>query len=122
MAAGFYIQRIAVVNLRAAVFILCCQVSKPCQYVNFCNYAGVGLDGLHPLLDIGHQGGVNTALDGINSLFCPKDGLFVLLQFRGNVTLGRHQRLLADPLRRNLVLIGVSNLEVIAEYVVEAYS
>ena len=49
------------------------------------------------------------------------DLLLVFLKFRSDVALGADKRLLAYPVLRHLVLVGVAHLEVVAEHIVEVH-
>ncbi len=69
----------------------------------------------------GHELGVEPLLDDLDFLLSAEDALLVVLEFGSDVSLGVDERLLAYPLRRHLGLVGVGDLDVVSEDVVEAY-
>ena len=79
---------------------------------------GVDLNGRHILQYRLGQTGKNLRFQRKNLVFGAKDFLLILLEFRGDVTLGIYQRLLAYPIGRHLVLECVAHLQVVAEHVV----
>ena len=54
-------------------------------------------------------------LQGDHSLLSMKDFLLVLFQLWGNVALGIHQSLLANPAVRHLILVDMGHLQVVAK-------
>ncbi len=50
-----------------------------------------------------------------------QDFLFIFLQIRRDVPLGVRQRLLADVVSRDLLTVGVGDLDVVPEHVVETH-
>ena len=80
----------------------------------------IGLDGLDISLDFGDQIGEQLRFKRVDSLFGSEDLFLIDLQFFGDVPFGADQRLLADPLRRDLIFEGIADFDVVAENVVEA--
>ncbi len=62
--------------------------------------------------------GIYALLDDGNLILCAKYLLLILLEFLGDVTLGIDKSLLAYPLWRHLVAVGIGDLDIISEYVV----
>ena len=121
MAAGLDVDVEAVVHHRAAVAVLGGLEGEARQTVDLGHELRVALDGGHILLDLSHQIPEDAALDGQDALFGSHDGLLVLLQLRCDVALRIDQSLLADPVLRHFVGVGVAHFEVISEDVVVAY-
>ena len=65
-----------------------------------------------------HQFDEETLFQGQDLVFRTEYLLFVFFQFLRDVTLGVRQGLLAHPLGRHLVAIGVTDFDVVAEDVV----
>ena len=64
----------------------------------------------------------NTQLDGQNALLGTENFLLVNFEFLGDVTLGIGTGLLANPLGRYFVFVGVTHLDVVAKDVVVTHS
>ena len=77
------------------------------------------MDSRHELRYGKHQIVVYFLLQRQNLLLGAQNLLLVFLQFGRDVTLGVHQRLLANPLLGHAVFVGVAYLDVVAENVVE---
>ena len=118
MAARFDVQRQGVVHDGAAVVPVHGLLGEAGEHVQFREDAAVLLDGGDAFLDMGDEVRVQARLNLVDTAFRRDDFLFVLLQLLGDVALRVDQRLFADPLRRNLVLEGVANLDIVTENVV----
>ena len=70
--------------------------------------------------DEGHDVGIDALLENEHLLLGAENLLLVLLELLGDVTLGIGQRLFAYPRRGDLVPVGVTDLDVVAEDVVVA--
>ena len=121
MTTLLYVDDLAVVHLRTAVIVGQRQVCKSAEHVQSCKDAAVLLDQGNVCLDPGYKLCIYLNLKGIDTFLGPKDLLLIFLQFLGYITLGIDKGLLSDPLFRNTVLVGVADLEIISEYVVESY-
>ena len=81
----------------------------------------VELQGRDKSEGVGDQVGVEAALEGLYAVLGAGDFLFQFLELRGDVAFGVDKSLLAHPALGHMVLVGVSDLEIIAEDVVESY-
>ena len=81
----------------------------------------VGLDVTDALLHLGHQRGVDAALELVYVALSVQYFLLVLLKFLCDIAFRAHQGLLAHPFWRHLVLECIANLQVVAENVVVPY-
>ena len=115
------VQGLAVVHLGTAIVALYGLLCKARKHIHLGEDAAVHLDGGNLLLDAADELPVQAGLDGVDAVFGREDFLLVLFQLFGDITLRIHQGLLADPLRRNLVPIGVADLNIVAENVVVGY-
>ena len=115
------IQLVGRVDDRPHVVVFLGALGKRQQTVELCHEAGVQLNGLDILLHCLHQFGEEARLQRQYFLLGAKDFLLIFLQFLSDIALGLCQSLLANPVLRHLVLIGVAHLEIIAEHVVIAY-
>ena len=61
----------------------------------------------------------NLCFEAADAFAGLKDSLFLLLELWGDVALGIHEGLLANPVLRNAVLMAVAHLEVVAKNAVE---
>ena len=118
MAALADVQHFGVVEFRPAVLPLQGLLGKARKDIDLGQNAAVGLDGGNLLLDLADKRRIQLRLNGIDAILRREDFLLVLLEFLGDVPFRIHQRLLANPLRRHLVLVGVAHLNVIAKNVV----
>ena len=112
---------IGAIDHRADVTILtgCCGECQ--EAVDPCNESGVDLYGRYVANNIFQQGGIDTVLEGDDLLLCTQDLLLIYFQLFGDVTLGTHQCLLADPSLRHLLLVGVADFYVVSENIVESH-
>ena len=81
----------------------------------------IALQLLYELLHVCYEFGIELSLKSQYLIFRTQYLVFVFLQFLSDVALSLCQGLLANPVRRHVVLIGVAHLEVVAEDVVVAY-
>ena len=102
----------------AVVVILGSHPGERRQAVELRNEIAVVLDSRYVLGDRGHQLGKEAPLDDEDFLLGPEDFLLIFLEFLRDITLGIDQRLLAYPLGRHLVAMGVAHLDIVAEDVV----
>ena len=121
MAAAVYVDGVAVVHDGAYVSVLLCALGKGEEAVELCQEGGIVLDG-------GDEGGEGCdelveehGLEAEDAFLGTHYLVLVLLEFLCDVPLGLRERLLAYPVCRHLVAIGVAHLEVVAEDVVVAY-
>ena len=121
MAAGLDVKGKILGHLRTVVVIVPGQLGESGQHVQTCDDPAVGLDRRDVPLDLGDQFTVNPCLKGVYTVFRTQDLFFIFLELLGDVTLGVYKGLLADPLRRNQVLEGVADLDVVPENVVVTY-
>ena len=91
------------------------------EAVDPCDEGGIDLNCRDIVKDIFHQGGIDPVLQGDDLLLRPQYLLLIHFQLLGDVALGAYQRLLTDPTLRYLLLVGVTNLDVIAEDIVEGH-
>ena len=83
--------------------------------------AGVDLYGGDVAHEVGDEVAEETGFEGEDLVLGTEDALLVLLQLLGDVPLGVDECLLAYPLGGHLVLVGVADLDVVAEDVVVGY-
>ena len=114
------VYHIALVHNGTDVAVLGGTDGKGEQAVELCHQCGVGLDG-------GGVAGKRLDQGGIEPRFQCKDFFlgshylfFIVLEFLGDVALGVDQRLLAYPLGRHLVLVGVAHFQIVAKDIVVA--
>ena len=121
MAAAMYVDGIAVVHDGAYVSVLLGALSKGEEAVELCQERRIALDGC----DVGREGCDELVeehgLEAEDAFLGTHYLVLVLLEFLCDVSLGLRERLLAYPVRRHLVAVGVAHLEVVAEDVVVAY-
>ncbi len=91
------------------------------QAVELGEDVGVELHLRHPLAEREHEFLVEAVLDDLDTLFGRGDFLLVGLEFVGDIPLGADECLLANPLGRHLLFVGIADLEVVAKDIVEAY-
>ena len=120
MPSALDFQHLAFIHHRPAISVRKRERRKTAQHIDPRYDVAVGLDGTDLLLHPCNQVGIDARLDFQDALFGAEDFGFVFLQFLGDVALGVHQGLLADPLRRHLVFKGVPNFDVVSEDVVES--
>ena len=118
MAAGADVEGEAVRHDRTAVTAVGRQVGEAGQDVQPRQYLAIGLDVADKTLDLSHEIGIYPALKLVDASFGREDLLLIDFQFLGDVAFGIDKCLLAYPLLRDLVLEGVADLDVVAEYVV----
>ena len=111
----------AIVHVRADVAVVGRNGGKRQEAIQLRQHLGIQLHLRHPFAEREHQLLIQAVLDDLYPLLGGGDLLLVLLQLVGDVALCAHQRLLANPLGRHLLLVGVAYLQIIAEDVVEAY-
>ena len=121
MTALLDIQHIVVGYYRTDVSVGFGYIGKRKQAVQLGYLVGVDLDGLGVIHQRCNQLVVQLGLQRQNLIFGPQYLFFVLLQFLRDVSLGVHQRLLAYPFGRHLILVGVPHLDVITEHIVVGY-
>ena len=107
-----------IVHIGADILVFCCSRGKTEQTVELRHHIGIGLHLRHKPAQCQHQFLIEAVLDNLYFLFGRENGLFVLLEFFGNIPLGIDECLLADPLLRHLVFVGIAHLQVIAEDIV----
>ena len=110
-----------VVHHGAAVAALGSGAGEAQQHVEACQHGGVELHGGNIGAHVGHKAGVKARLDALDAVLRGEYLLFVLLELGGDVSLGVDEGLLAYPVGRHLVAVGVRHLYVVAEHVVEGY-
>ena len=126
---GFYhgmtaltdVQNLTVIHFRAAVMHLDCLLGKTCQYIQFCKDTAVGLDVRDEGLNLEYEFCEESLLYCQDLVLRSEDFFLVFLKFLRYIALRVYQSLLTDPLRRNLVLVGVTDLNVIAKNIVVGY-
>ena len=91
------------------------------QAVELGNQAGIHLDRRSKLGKSHHQFVEKSRFQRKNPVLCTHNLLLVLLQFLRDVALCLRQRLLANPLGRYHILIGVSYLQIITEHIIVTY-
>ena len=79
----------------------------------------VELNGSSKFRNGSHQFVKESQLDGGHFLLRAENFSFVLFEFFRDVALGLRERLLADPIVRNFILVRVAHFEVISEDVIE---
>ena len=121
MAAFLDVQDKRIVDDGLHIVVFQRNVGETHQAVNASHDGSIHLNGFHELRHGGNELIVNPLLDDTNFLLRAEDFLLVLLQFLSDVTLGVGQGLLADPLRRHLVLMRIGDFEIIAEHIVVAH-
>ena len=118
MTPAFDLKQIAVVHIRAGVFVLNCHCGERAQTVDLGRQAGIELNGLvifcQRIDQIVEKGGFERQ----NTLFSPQNFGLILFQLLRNITFRIDQRLLADPFVRDFVLVHVAHLDEIAENIV----
>ena len=110
-----------VVDVRADVAVFGCNGCKREQAVELCEHVRIELHLGHPLAQSEHQLLIEAVLDDLNLLLRRAYLLLVLLEFFGDVPFGTDECLLADPLGRNELFVGVTHFEIVAEDIVEPY-
>ena len=111
----------AVVNDGTHVAVLLGCLGKAQQAVQVCQQVGVDLYLRNELLHGQHQLIKQPRLQRQYLVLGTQNLFLVFLQLLRDVALGLCQGLLAHPLLRHLVLVGVAHFEVVAEDVVVAY-
>ena len=101
--------------------VLLCRLGSTEQTVQMGNDIGILLHLGNELLGSNHQVHEKLLFQREYFVLCTQYLFFVFLQLLGDVALSLCQRLLAHPLLRHLVLIGVAHLQVVAEDIVIAY-
>ena len=111
----------SVIHLRTAVIVAYSKVRKSAQDVKTCKHATVPLDHCDIRLYLCDKRSIYLHLKGIYPFFSSENLLLVLLQFLGDISLRIDKSLLSDPLLRNIVLMCITNFQIISEDIVEAY-
>ena len=111
----------AVVHIGAYIAVLGGHGREREQAVELRQHIRIYLHLRHPFAQRQHQFLIEPILDDLYPLLGGRYLLFVGLELLRDIALRVHQRLLADPLRRHLLFVGVAHLEIIPEYIVIAY-
>ena len=96
-------------------------LGKTCQYIQFCQDTAVCLNVRDKGLDLQYEFCEQSLLYCQDLVLRSKDFFLVLLEFFSDITLCVDQSLLTDPLRRDLILISVTDLNIIAKNIVVGY-
>ena len=91
------------------------------QAVELGNQAGIHLNGRGKLCKSYYQFVEKTRFHRKNAVFGTHNLLFVFLQFLSYIAFCLCQCLLANPLSRNKVFVGVSYFQIIAEHIIISY-
>ena len=121
VTALLYVEHNIVGHLRAHIAVLVGSLGERQQAVETCRHRGVDLYVRNIGLHVGNKLVEETCLERQNLLVGTHDLLLILLQLLSDVTLSLGERLLAHPLWRHLVLIGVAHLKIISKHVVVAH-
>ena len=121
MAALLYVEYLGIIYFRAAVMHLDSLFGESGQHIQLGKDAAVCLDIRNVFLDLADKLRENPLLYCKDLVFGGKDFFLVFLELFRDITLCVYKGLLADPLRRHLVLVGVTHLYIIAENIVVGY-
>ncbi len=121
VTALLYVEHNIVGHLGAHIAVLVGSLGERQQAVETCRHRGVDLYVGNIGLHVGNKLAEETCLERQDLLVGTHDLLLILLQLLGDVTLSLGERLLAHPLWRHLVLIGVAHLKIISKHVVVAH-
>ena len=97
MSSSLYVNRMAVVHLRAAISVGNCKLGKPREHIQPRQDAAVALDCGDIVLNLRHEAGINLRFEHIDFFFSPENLLLVFLQFGCNVPFGIDESLLPYP-------------------------
>ena len=114
------VDALAVVEHRTHVAPLAGQPSEGLQAVDARHHGRVAQHRRQRTADKCHDLGIDALLQHEHLLFGAEDLLLVLLELLGDVTFGIGEGLLANPRRRDFLLVGVADLDIVAEDVVVA--
>ena len=120
MAALTDVDALAVVQHGTHVAAFAGDACEGLEAVDARHRGGVAQHRRQRTADIGHDPGVDALLQDEHLLLGAENLLLVLFQFARNVTLGVGEGLLAYPRLGDLVLVGVADLDIVAENVVVA--
>ena len=120
MAPLFDVYHLRRIYHRTDIVVLLCRLRKRQQTVEAGNDIRIDLYLRNKLLHTQNQVVEEFSLQGEYLILSPQDLLFVLLQLLGDIALCLGQCLLAHPLLRHQVFIGVAHFKVIAEDIVVA--
>ena len=118
MAALLDVYGLPLFHHRPAVAALGSLGGKGAQHIQLGKYAAVGLDNRNLLLNLGNQFPINTRFNSVDAVLGRENLLLIFLEFLGYISFRVNQRLLADPLRRHLVFIGIADLDIVSKYVI----
>ena len=118
VTALLYLENITIVHQRAAVTVVLGGPGKRQQAVQTGYQGRILLHSRDIGLDVCYKLIVDTGLYGVYLLLGSADLFLVLLQLRSDVSFGRDKGLLADPLGRHLLLVGIAYLQIVTEYIV----
>ena len=121
MSAGLDVQGKPVADFRTAISVFRGQFCKPGQYIQLGNHHRVLLDGPYRSLYLGNQRVIDGRFESVDFVLGGKNLLLIFLKFLSNIPFGIDKRLLADPFRRDFVLVGIADLDVITEDIVVTY-
>ena len=119
MPTALNIDHIRLVDMWTDVFIGLGYLSEREQTIQSANQVGIHLDGWNIFAKRQDQLVEKAGFERENLLFGAQDFLLIFFQLFGDVTLGVHEGLFTDPIGRHFVLMGVTDLNIIAEDVVE---
>ena len=126
IALYYRVASLANLNLQALVYywsgiiILHCKLGKGAQKVYLRHNGAALLYCPYLLLNLCHYGGIDALLYCKYLLLCSQNLLLVLFEFLGYIALRIYKGLLAYPLRRHFIFMGIAHLQVVAKDVVVA--
>ena len=121
MATLSNINHQTVVHIGADIFVFGSRGGKTEQAVELRHHIGIDLHLRHKPAQRKHQLRIESVLDDLYFLLCRQDSLLIFFEFGGDISLGIDEGLLANPVLRHLLLVGVAHLKIVAEDIVVAY-
>ena len=107
-------------NLGSYITPLGCEPCERAEAVEVGNNRSVALQTFERCGEIAQQLLPDASLNGEDFLLCSEHLLLILFQLGSDVSLGTHKRLLANPLGRHFVLVGIAHLDIVAKDIVVA--
>ena len=108
-----------VVDFGTAISVVHGSHSESEQTVDLCHHRSVGLYGRDIFSDGFDQFVEDSIFNYADAFLCTQYFLLVLFEFGRYIAFGADKRLLANPIGRHFVLMGVAHLNVVAKDVVE---
>jgi hypothetical protein len=121
MAPCLDVDDLRFVDFGTNIFVFLRHLCKRQQTVGTCDHIGIDLDGRNVFYQAFYQRRIELRFDNRNFIFGAQYLFFVFLQFLGDVAFGVHERLLANPIVGDFVLMRVAHFDVISEYIVKPH-